>query len=265
MKLTTLPSHNMNTMDTISESSETTTESDVSSTRRTAPNFSRPQPQQPSALKSGQKDHSQNRHGHIIDAFHEADQNLPAEPRFSDESTRTDITGSEYTTASSDFAYDSYAGDADSKRRTQRFDDQRFEKSTRPGTAGSTSTTPTSESTFDLGLAKSSSNETRSSQPSNLSSGIVKRVSVDQRSERVSTDQWEDAASHHTVSESGDSGSFDMDGRWQSSDYDTSELSAEKIRKLEKKGINPALYVEMKEARKGKKWAPQLLGNGFLS
>lgn len=96
----------------------------------------------------------------------------------------------------------------------------------------------------------------------------MKRVSVDQRSERISTStgQWEDTASHHTVSESGESvGSFDMEGRWHSSDYDTSGLSTSEIRKLEKKGINPALYMEMKEAKKGKKWVPHLLGNGFLS
>ena len=76
--------------------------------------------------------------------------------------------------------------------------------------------------------------------------------------------QWEDTASHHTVSESGDSGSFDEEGRWQSSDYDISGLSASEIHKLRKKGINPALYAEMKAARKGKKFGP-LLGNGFIS
>ncbi|PNS14087.1 hypothetical protein CAC42_6600 [Sphaceloma murrayae] len=57
---------------------------------------------------------------------------------------------------------------------------------------------------------------------------------------------------------------------WKGSEVDISSLSPEKIRKLEKKGINPALYLEMKQARckGGKKksgFVGVLTGNSFLS
>ncbi|KAF4551795.1 Hypothetical protein D9617_12g036850 [Elsinoe fawcettii] len=57
---------------------------------------------------------------------------------------------------------------------------------------------------------------------------------------------------------------------WRGSEVDVSSLSPEKIRKLEKKGINPALYLEMKQARGGgtkKKGGlvGVLTGNSFLS
>ena len=106
-----------------------------------------------------------------------------------------------------------------------------------------------------------------STSTSSSNHGITKRISVDQQSERISlsTASHEDDASHHTVSDDGDSGSFDMEGRWQSSNYDTSSLSDAQIRKLQKKGINPSLYAEMKAARKGKKKViGPLLGNSFL-
>ncbi|KAK1069699.1 hypothetical protein LTR48_009493, partial [Friedmanniomyces endolithicus] len=52
---------------------------------------------------------------------------------------------------------------------------------------------------------------------------------------------------------------------WSSSEYDVSGLSPSEIRKLRKKGINPALYAEMKAARKGKgKWVGPLVGNTFI-
>jgi len=53
--------------------------------------------------------------------------------------------------------------------------------------------------------------------------------------------------------------------QFESSSYDTSGLSVEEIHKLRKKGINPALYAEMKAARKGKgKWLSPLVGNSFI-
>lgn len=243
----------------MAEHPRTSSSTDDSSGRK-APNFSRPQPK-PSALKSGNKDND-DRRVHVIDAFHDPNR-YPKEPRFSGESERTDNTSQ--NSATSDFAWDGHSGELDSKARKKRFDAQRSSlrdpagrpSSSATGRAGSAST----DQTFNLGLPNS--------KPSGPGmKGILKRVSVDQQSERISspTDQWEDTASHHTVSESGDSiGSFNSDGRWQSSDYDTSSLSTAEIRKLEKKGINPALYMEMKEAKKGKKWAPSLLGNGFIN
>ncbi len=92
----------------------------------------------------------------------------------------------------------------------------------------------------------------------------------------ASRGDWEDSASHHTVSVAGDN---DSDSKlreegnssssstmpWSSSEYDVSGLSPSEIRKLRKKGINPALYAEMKAARKGKgKWVGPLVGNTFI-
>lgn len=88
---------------------------------------------------------------------------------------------------------------------------------------------------------------------------ILKSTCVDQYSERASTSsRGEDTASHHTVSEDGG-------GEWKSSDGDTSRLSEAEVKKLERKGINPALWVEMKEAKGGKKGVGALTGNAYVS
>ncbi|KAI5199459.1 hypothetical protein AUEXF2481DRAFT_145055 [Aureobasidium subglaciale EXF-2481] len=85
---------------------------------------------------------------------------------------------------------------------------------------------------------------------------IIKRTSLDQMSEHVNPWQGESMSDHGSVSSQ----------EWTSSDVDTSSLSVEKIHKLKKKGINPALYVEMQNARKGKnKWISPLQGNSFIS
>ena len=49
------------------------------------------------------------------------------------------------------------------------------------------------------------------------------------------------------------------------SDYDTSQLSKREIRRLERKGINPALYLEMRAIRKGKGCVGALTGNTYVS
>lgn len=51
--------------------------------------------------------------------------------------------------------------------------------------------------------------------------------------------------------------------KWQASTFDTSVLSEKELAKLKKKGINPALYLEMKAARKGKGLSP-LVGNTYI-
>ena len=51
--------------------------------------------------------------------------------------------------------------------------------------------------------------------------------------------------------------------KWSSSGYDTSMLSEGEMKRCQKKGINPALYAEMRAARKGK-WASPIAGNSFL-
>jgi hypothetical protein len=50
---------------------------------------------------------------------------------------------------------------------------------------------------------------------------------------------------------------------WKASEFDTSGLSPEELKKCKKKGINPSLYAEMKAARKGK-WISPIGGNSIL-
>jgi hypothetical protein len=50
---------------------------------------------------------------------------------------------------------------------------------------------------------------------------------------------------------------------WSASNFDITSLSEADIKKCKKKGINPALYAEMKAARKGK-WTSPIAGNTFL-
>lgn len=248
----------------MADSSRFSDSTDASSGRRKAPNFSRPHPQSSSQPKSILKRERVDPDTvHTISAFHEPNRELPSEPRFSLDSERTYNTASE-NSAGSDFAWDGQSGELVSKQRPQAFDEQRY--------APSSSRRPNSASTKSSGgktakppvqLAPPKDDGSSSSKKSN----IMKRISVDQRSERVSTsrDQFEDTASHHTVSEDGDSASFDSEGQWSTSDHPTFGLTDAQIRKLQRKGINPSLYAEMREAKKGKKWVGPLLGNGFLS
>ena len=228
-----------------------------------------------------------------ISAFHEAARDLPAEPRFSIDSQRTQSTSDH--SAASDFAWDAQSGELRSRRRAREYEQsQRYpvnssthSRSTTSNSGGSNTNTRTTTSNS----GGSSSTAVASDQPlvSELPGSqvpptipekqpkIVRRTSVDQRSEHMSTatsaQDWEDTASHHTVSVDGDGGypnhapgSLSSEGKqWSSSEYDTSGLSQAEIRKLRKKGINPSLYAEMKAARKGKgKWVGPLVGNTFI-
>lgn len=92
--------------------------------------------------------------------------------------------------------------------------------------------------------------------------GILKKTEVEQFSEHAPSELGESTGSHHTVSESG-SGVYDAQGNWHASDTDTSSLSEKEVKKLEKKGINPALYLEMQQA-KGKSVVGALTGNSFV-
>lgn len=51
--------------------------------------------------------------------------------------------------------------------------------------------------------------------------------------------------------------------KWSASDFDTSTLSEAEMKRCKKKGINPALYAEMRAAKKGK-WTSPIAGNTFL-
>jgi len=88
---------------------------------------------------------------------------------------------------------------------------------------------------------------------------IVKRTSWDQMSERVNVDEGDSMSDTSSI----------KSAEWKSSEFDTSGLSIEQIHKLKKKGINPALYAEMKQARKGggkkRNLIGPLTGGTFLS
>ncbi|KAF2480293.1 hypothetical protein BDY17DRAFT_303590 [Neohortaea acidophila] len=261
----------------MSDDGRLSTSTSSSTTGGPTPNFSRPRQtprQPPSALKShshsATNKPSRERHVHILDAFHEPHRApaavFPDEPRFSGESERTDHTSSEHSVGS----WDGHGGEVDSARRRRRMDSQRAAAvavSGRPGLRSGTSVGSNGVVVKRNDSAASSSVEGTQSAPPPPK--IVKRVSVDQQSERVAA--FEDSESHHTVSESGEEvGAVAVEsgglGRWQSSDADVSSLSEAQIRRLEKKGINPALWVEMQAAKKGKKkWMPHLLGNGFIN
>jgi len=79
-------------------------------------------------------------------------------------------------------------------------------------------------------------------------------------------DQVSEHLDHRDGDGSSDSASLSS-SEWKSSEYDTSCLTVEQIHKLKKKGVNPSLYAEMKQARKGKggklRIGP-LTGNTFL-
>ncbi|QIW97057.1 hypothetical protein AMS68_002575 [Peltaster fructicola] len=89
--------------------------------------------------------------------------------------------------------------------------------------------------------------------------------------EGVPEEDWdgEDVRSHHTVSENGDVAELGDSGSslWSSSSYGSEELTTKEIKKLRKKGINPALYAEMKAARRGRgRFSVNILsGNAYLS
>jgi hypothetical protein len=63
--------------------------------------------------------------------------------------------------------------------------------------------------------------------------------------------------------ETNQSRSDSSSSQWSASSFDISNLTEEQIKKCQKKGINPALWAEMKAAKKGK-WTSPIAGNTFL-
>ncbi|KAK5138344.1 hypothetical protein LTR08_003405 [Meristemomyces frigidus] len=213
-----------------------------------------------------------------IRAFHGLSIELPAEPRFSIDSQRTTTTQQTTSTtseesAASQFAWDGQLGELRSERRPSEYEqDQRWSR----GHPNNRTTTWNSQATVGSGSTAVASDqpsvisELPGSQPPPLpkkKGKIVQRISIDQQSSRMSVSSRgtaEDDTSHHTVSVDCEGG-YVPEGNWSSSGYDVSGLSIAEITKLRKKGINPALYAEMKAARKGKnKWVGPLVGNSFI-
>ncbi|RMZ69437.1 Alpha beta-hydrolase [Pyrenophora seminiperda CCB06] len=99
----------------------------------------------------------------------------------------------------------------------------------------------------------------RISRPSTLSGSTtsvpdMQRIPLEERSLRSILDNAE-----RSRSGSKSSGS----SKWSASDFDTSTLTEAEIKKCQKKGINPALYAEMRAAKKGK-WTSPIAGHTFL-
>jgi hypothetical protein len=97
---------------------------------------------------------------------------------------------------------------------------------------------------------------------------IEKTVSFDQISQRSNSSSSTMTISSGRPSDR-DYGSSTASNRslnsqdWKSSEFDTSSLTEAELKKCKKKGINPALYAEMKAARKGK-WVSPIGGNTIL-
>ncbi|KAH9808848.1 hypothetical protein Tdes44962_MAKER06267 [Teratosphaeria destructans] len=238
--------------------------------RPAALNFSRPRPMSVNSKAKIFHDSAGTARGNtrVISAFHEPNRELPAEPRFSLESDQTDSSRSINSNAS-DLAWDGRLGELISKptRRPDEYErNQRYSKEqSRPPPSqsqghGSRASTPTERSLLSGPAAAPSV------PPSRLSS-VLKRSQSDRHSERSSSTtsrgDWEQDESHHTLSRAG--AREGEEGQWAGSDFDTSELSASELKKLRKKGINPALYLEMKNARKGRgKWINPLASNTYI-
>jgi hypothetical protein len=195
---------------------------------------------------------------HAISAFHQPKNDFPDEPRMSIDSDLSTIMSSD----NSAYAWDGEREELRYYPRPKGYDRQRYDKNPRPppprnGSHDSRTALP----------ARSSRSVGTSSSSNSKEAGILKRVSFDQHSERISIppDIHEDEASHHTVSDEEDEGALDAERQWQSSKHDTSNLSDAEIRKLMNKGVNPNLYAEMRAAKKGRsKIVGPLLGNAFL-
>jgi hypothetical protein len=95
---------------------------------------------------------------------------------------------------------------------------------------------------------------------------IERTVSVDQTSYRSNSSSASNTISSGTLSRypPSEAGNSRSSSQWTASSHDTSGLTPEELKKCKKKGINPALYAEMKAARKGK-WTSPIAGNTFLS
>ena len=209
-----------------------------------------------------------------INAYHNPSRDLPNEPRFSIDSQRTTTTRTSEDSVASQFAWDGQLGELRSKRRPDEYEqNQRFSR----GYPTTRSTTSNSQGTTGSGTTAvavdqpSSVSELPGSQPPPLpqpKGKNVRRTLADQQSDRASVSSRgtvEDDSSHHTASVDGEGGYVSEGNKWSGSGYDYSGLSVAEITKLRKKGINPALYAEMKAARKGKnKWVGPLVGNSFI-
>ncbi|KAJ8106344.1 hypothetical protein OPT61_g9599 [Boeremia exigua] len=95
---------------------------------------------------------------------------------------------------------------------------------------------------------------------------IERTVSVDQTSYRSTSSSASNTISSGTPTRypSSDAGNSRSSSTWTASSHDIGGLTPEELKKCRKKGINPALFAEMKAARKGR-WTSPIGGNTFLA
>ncbi|KAM3420888.1 hypothetical protein BST61_g4123 [Cercospora zeina] len=236
--------------------------------------------------------HSEERHVKAVQAYYEPDSVLPTsseEPRFSLDSDpglnqALGESGHDHRLmrriATQELAWDAERGEMVSRRKLPpRIEDQRhpgllvhrnysnsscstkFSTSHSINSDGDTITT-TSTSERSAGSPNSTQRSGSSShQPVVPIKSILKKTEVEQYSEHGS-DAGGSSVTYRSGSEMS-SGTYDKNGNWRSSDADTSCLSEEELKRLEKKGINPSLYIEMKKARGNSRFGA-LTGNSFI-
>lgn len=96
---------------------------------------------------------------------------------------------------------------------------------------------------------------------------IERKVSFDRASHRSSLSRSNPSLPLERATSSGpfntERSQSGSSSEWSASNFDMSTLTEAEIKKCKKKGINPALYAEMRAARKGK-WTSPIAGNTFL-
>lgn len=256
---TTETASTSNATDSSATSSNDTT-SDQSYFRSRPLNFSRPRPSDNSPQHRVYHDHSDSTHSlptlRSIQSHHERSSSFPTQPDFRVEFDQDDSNKEVSAAASDSYAWDLHLKDVKPERRLHEYDAQRSQPRALYGPARGQPTGP-----VELAAAEPRTALPRmhSAKTSSIPPQTIPRIQED--------DEWdgEDANSHHTVSENGDIAELE-ESTWMGSNHDISSLTDAEIKKLRKKGINPALYVEMKAARRGKgKWLNPLSGNSYLS
>jgi hypothetical protein len=130
----------------------------------------------------------------------------------------------------------------------------------------------TPQSLFRKMLPRKLSDKTQAGPPSPTRLVIEKTTSIDRSSSSITlsgstSSPSEEYRSLHSILEENQrhrSGSKSSgSSKWSASDFDISTLSEAEMKRCKKKGINPALYAEMRAAKKGK-WTSPIAGNTFL-
>ncbi|CAK1362865.1 hypothetical protein CB0940_04979 [Cercospora beticola] len=239
-------------------------------------NFSRPVVARSSAgVVYAQERHSEERHVKAVQAYYEPESVLPTwpeEPRFSLDSDpglnqALGDSGHLRRIETQELAWDGERGEMVSRRRLpSRIEEQRhpglgIRKNSSTSSSSKLSTSHSSDGDTITTDRSGSTQRSGSLQPVVPIKSILKKTEVEQYSEHGS-EAGGSTTTYKTGSETS-SGTYDRQGNWHSSDVDTSCLSEKELKRLERKGINPSLYIEMKKARGNSRFGA-LTGNSFI-